>query len=166
MGHSIACGCIQRRLSIRSPHIISAALLLGAHRKQQPSDRAHQRGPEDRDWLKSSTGRVSLGVYEASGPDPVLALRSLLDKILADALLKMDEQNLRKWTVCLRVLDRAGAVLLVGGDASTEPMSIYGAYRILADNAEVITIIVLFLTIPVWRIIATRFGKLPSPLIK
>ena len=35
-------------------------------------------------------------------------------------------------------------------------MSIYGAYRLLADNAEVITIIVLFLTIPVWRIIATR----------
>jgi hypothetical protein len=33
MGHSIACGCIQQRLSIRSPHIISAALLLGAHRK-------------------------------------------------------------------------------------------------------------------------------------
>jgi hypothetical protein len=39
---------------------------------------------------------ASLGVYEASGPDPVLALRSLLDKILADALLKMDEQNLPK----------------------------------------------------------------------
>jgi hypothetical protein len=33
MGHSIACGCIQRRLSIRLPHIISAALLLGTHRK-------------------------------------------------------------------------------------------------------------------------------------